>query len=165
MENFKNMLLLTVAFAVVSLLGYWAFTTLDTGREYSEKQKQQLSKEDNSAEEAEVVGSTPDITEEETENPPEIVETNLKHQVLINELQELVNDNITVKLKSRGTRVGTLQNFLNLYNGTSNKIDNDYGNSAKKLVTTFQQTVGLPANGEAGPSTFLKMIEWLKNQG
>ncbi|PIR68691.1 hypothetical protein COU48_02755 [Candidatus Nomurabacteria bacterium CG10_big_fil_rev_8_21_14_0_10_03_31_7] len=70
-----------------------------------------------------------------------------------------------MKLKSIGTRVGTVQNFLNVYNKTSNKIDNSYGASTQKAVASFQKTQGMTADGEAGPSTFSKMIDWLKKQG
>ncbi|MBU0999326.1 peptidoglycan-binding protein [Patescibacteria group bacterium] len=70
-----------------------------------------------------------------------------------------------MKLKSRGTRVGTVQNFLNIYNNTSDKVDNDYGTSTQKAVTAFQKDQGLNADGEAGSGTFNKMISWLKKQG
>jgi peptidoglycan hydrolase-like protein with peptidoglycan-binding domain len=70
-----------------------------------------------------------------------------------------------MKLSSSGTRVGTVQNFLNLYNKTSNKIDNDYGASTVKSVAAFQKAQGLTADGQAGSSTFSKMISWLKKQG
>ena len=57
-----------------------------------------------------------------------------------------------------------MQNFLNIYNNTSNKIDNDYGANLKKTVTDFQKSEGVTADGEAGASTFNKMIDWLKKQ-
>ena len=70
-----------------------------------------------------------------------------------------------MKLKSTGTRVGTVQNFLNLYNKTSNKIDNDYGASTVASVALFQKAQGLTSDGQAGASTFNKMISWLEKQG
>ncbi|MCE9548824.1 peptidoglycan-binding protein [Candidatus Nomurabacteria bacterium] len=69
-----------------------------------------------------------------------------------------------MKEKSRGTRVGTVQTFLNIYNGTTKKVDNDYGAGTKADVIKFQKAVGLTADGEAGPSTFAKMIDWLETQ-
>ncbi|HYD90300.1 MAG TPA: peptidoglycan-binding domain-containing protein, partial [Flavobacterium sp.] len=83
---------------------------------------------------------------------------------LINELQKLIDDNIFMKEKSSGTRVGTVQTFLNLYNNTSKRVDNDYGAGTKADVIKFQKAVGLTADGEAGPNTYRKMIEWLKKQ-
>ncbi|MDE2031162.1 MAG: peptidoglycan-binding protein [Patescibacteria group bacterium] len=70
-----------------------------------------------------------------------------------------------MKLKSTGSRVGTVQNFLNIYNNTSSKVDNDYGASTQKAVMAFQKDQGLSADGQAGSSTFAKMISWLKKQG
>ena len=69
-----------------------------------------------------------------------------------------------MKLKSKGTRVGTVQEFLNIYNNTSKKVDNDYGAGTKTDVVNFQKKEGLTADGEAGPTTFVKMIDWLKKQ-
>ncbi|MDQ3076004.1 MAG: peptidoglycan-binding protein [bacterium] len=163
MENFKTTLLVAVAILIVGSLGYWAFSTIDSGSEYSKKQKEQkIVKENNLSEPMVPLDSVSEATGENT-NP--VPEANLKHQVLIGELQGLIDDNINMKLKSRGTRVGTVQNFLNIYNGTTNKLDNSYGEGMKKLVTAFQSATGLPATGDAGPSDFMKMIEWLKNQG
>jgi mannosyl-glycoprotein endo-beta-N-acetylglucosaminidase len=90
--------------------------------------------------------------------------TSTKHQSLINELQKLADDKVYMKQGSQGTRVGTVQNFLNIYNKTSKKIDNDYGAGTKKDVAAFQKAQGLTADGEAGPTTFSKMVAWLKKQ-
>ena len=70
-----------------------------------------------------------------------------------------------MKVGSKGTRVGTVQNFLNLYNKTSKRVDNDYGKTTKTDVIAFQKAVGLTQDGETGPTTYKKMIEWLKKQG
>ncbi|PIZ53219.1 hypothetical protein COY25_03820 [Candidatus Uhrbacteria bacterium CG_4_10_14_0_2_um_filter_41_7] len=69
-----------------------------------------------------------------------------------------------MKAKSSGTIVGVVQEFLNIYNKTSNRIDNDYGPGTQKAVTAFQKAQGITADGEAGPGTFRKMIDWLKKQ-
>lgn len=69
-----------------------------------------------------------------------------------------------MKEKSQGTRVGTLQAFLNIYNNTSKKVDNDFGAGTKTDVINFQKAEKLLADGEAGPGTFQKMIDWLKKQ-
>lgn len=86
-----------------------------------------------------------------------------KNQTLINDLQKLVDGNIYLKKGSTGTQVGTVQKFLNIYNKTSNKVDNDYGASSVTLVKNFQKAQGLTADGNAGAGTFKKMISWLKN--
>ncbi|HBB54043.1 TPA: hypothetical protein DHS24_02780 [Candidatus Nomurabacteria bacterium] len=69
-----------------------------------------------------------------------------------------------MKEKSQGTRVGTVQTFLNIYNNTSKLVDNDYGPGTKTDVMNFQKAEGITVDGEAGPGTFRKMIEWLKKQ-
>lgn len=88
----------------------------------------------------------------------------LKYQSLINDLQKLVDGNIFLKLKSQGLAVGTLQKFLNIYNNTSNKVDNDYGASTVTAIKNFQKAQGLTADGASGPSTYKKMISWLKSK-
>ena len=81
----------------------------------------------------------------------------------INTIQKLIDNKVYLKLKSQGTQVGTIQKFLNLYNKTSNKVDNDYGASTETTVKAYQKAVGITADGETGPSTYSKMIVWLKN--
>jgi len=93
-----------------------------------------------------------------------IAPTVFKYQSLIDELQKLISSNVFLKLKSSGAKVGTVQNFLNIYNNTSNKVDNDYGASTVQMVAAFQKDMGLGADGQAGSNTFSKMIDWLKKQ-
>jgi peptidoglycan hydrolase-like protein with peptidoglycan-binding domain len=90
--------------------------------------------------------------------------TTYKYQTLINELQKLVDGNIYLKLKSQSPAVGTLQKFLNIYNNTSTKVDNDYGASTVTAIKNFQKAQGLTADGATGPSTYQKMISWLKTK-
>ena len=86
-----------------------------------------------------------------------------KNQSLIDDLQKLANSKIFLKLKSQGPEVGTIQKFLNIYNNTSNKIDNDFGVTTQTAIKKFQKAVGLTADGAVGSSTILKMISWLKS--
>ena len=174
MKNFKSVLFLSIILITVIILGYWAVITIEPGSISVERQKQQQLEQKNAELEKEVQKLTDEIQsieetqtakEQPTNPPPEVAPTTpLKYQSLINDLQKLVDDNISMKEKSQGTRVGTIQTFLNLYNNTSKKIDNDYGLSTKANIASFQKAVGLTADGEAGPSTFLKMIDWLKKQ-
>ena len=100
----------------------------------------------------------------EKEEPTPPSPTAYKYQTLINELQKLTDSKVFLKEKSQGPSVGTVQRFLNIYNDTSAKVDNDYGASTKVAVIDFQKDTGITADGEAGPGTFKKMIEWLKKQ-
>ena len=107
---------------------------------------------------------TKTVTPAKTATTKTSLTTISKNQTLINDLQKLVNGNIYLKKGSTGTQVGTVQKFLNIYNKTSNKIDNDYGNTTITLVKNFQKAQGLTADGNAGSGTFKKMISWLKSQ-
>ena len=72
-----------------------------------------------------------------------------------------IDDNINMKEGSRGTRVGTVQEFLNRYLDTETTVDNGYGPGTLSRVKTFQQAEGLSADGLAGPNTYQAMIDIL----
>lgn len=180
MDNLKFALFSVVVLGVLGLIAYWSISTLQSGAEFAASQKiGQLQKENE-----DLAKQLVDLTEElktlsqaqsiegsisepipVTVTPAPTQPVTYKNQSLINELQNLITNNVLMKLKSRGTRVGTVQNFLNIYNNTSDKVDNDYGTSTQKAVTAFQKDQGLNADGEAGSGTFNKMISWLKKQG
>ncbi len=180
MESFKSGLFLIIALALTGLLGYWAVTTLESGSEHVSSQKlKDLQKENKDLaiqvgsledklanSESKLAGLAPQEPAVESQSQVEASAptTAYKYQSLIDELQELVTDGVSMKQKSVGSRVGTVQKFLNVYNNTSNKIDNDYGPNMVKVVTAFQKAVGLKADGQAGVPTFNKMIDWLKKQ-
>ncbi len=189
MENFKFILFSIFIIVILGLGVFWAFKTIETGSVHVDNQKykelesknQELEKEINTLKreisffENEKIEqeskATEEIIKEEIPTkdvvvtPPTVTKpVVLKYQTLINELQKMVNNKVVLKIKSQGPSVGSVQKFLNIYNNTSNKIDNDYGVTTSNLVKTFQKAVGLTANGEAGPSTFIKMINWLKTK-
>lgn len=172
MEKLKFILTSFLVLIVIGLIGYWAMATMQSGSEHvaNEKIKQLQNEKEDLQQEIEDLNKELDalrpkieeVAVEETKQPDNTQPIIYKHQILIDELQKLVNDNIFMKVGSNGTRVGTIQRFLNIYNNTSNKVDNDYGTSTKNLVAAFQKAQGLNADGEAGANTFKKMIEWLK---
>ena len=187
MDNLKFALFSIVVLALVGLGGYWAIATIKSGTEFDASQKVQelqqtndgltkqvadLTSQLNTAQ-AQIASLTPISTSTPTTKPTSSKSTGIsttqpttyKNQSLINALQKLITANVSMKLGSTGTRVGTVQNFLNVYNNTSNKIDNDYGASTQKAVAAFQTDQGLSADGQAGSSTFSQMISWLKQQG
>lgn len=185
MDKLKFALFSIVVLVLVGLIGYWSIATIQSGNEFATSQKiGQLQKENENltkqvadlldklnvfqSQSADSVSATQDSTLEPASvvsTPTSAQTTAYKNQKLINELQKLINDNVFMKLKSSGTRVGTVQNFLNIYNNTSNKVDNDYGVNTQKAVAAFQKDQGLNADGQVGPSTFNQMIIWLKKQG
>ncbi len=176
-ENIKFWFITLLVVGALGGLGYLAFNTIDSGSEYVNTERvRNLEKENNELKaELEELHTKLDAyepqpkeqaIEESTPNTDTATQpATYKHANLISELEQLIKDNIQMKLKSHGTRVGTVQNFLNIYNNTANKVDNDYGESTKKAVAAFQKSVGLPQTGEAGKATFQKMIDWLKKQG
>lgn len=184
MENFKFIVFSIIILLVVAIAGYWSFTTLETGGEHINKQQIKDLQKENEILQKEVSSLTDQIDnlqesvipeEEPTKLIPEEVKvppTNpnnnqnivSKYQSLINDLQKLINDKVYMKKGSKGTRVGTVQEFLNIYNKTSNKIDNDYGPSMETAIKKFQTEQKVTSDGEAGPGTFSKMIDWLKKQ-
>ena len=185
MEKLKFTLFSVVILSLVGLLLYWSITTIQSGSDHATNQKVSDLQKENESLKKEVddltgklsaltpavsgdVAQTPSSQPTTTTPKPVVTPTKTttyKNQSLINELQKLIDDNIYMKLKSSGTRVGTVQNFLNIYNTTSNKVDNDYGAGTVNLVMAFQKAEGLTVDGGAGPTTFKKMIEWLKAQG
>jgi|GEM_PF-630514 len=86
------------------------------------------------------------------------------HSALIGKIERLITDyGKTMKVGSQGTRVGTVQELLNLYHGTSDVVDNQYGNGTKAAVQEFQEMQGLASpDGLAGPATYQAMIDWLE---
>lgn len=174
MEKLKFILFSIVVLALIGLLGYWSMNTIQSGTEYVKDQKiKQLEKENKDLkieiqkQKAEIGAFESELEKLEepaptAEKEPEPIMS--KYQNLIDELQKLANDNVSLKQKSIGLKVGTVQKFLNIYNNAFNKVDNDYGAGTAKLVAAFQKDSKLSADGEAGKITFLKMIDWLKKQ-
>lgn len=180
MDKLKFILFFIIVSVILGFFGYWSFMTLQSGTEFAIRQKAEKLQKENE----DLAKQIADLTErldilpqpqlEDSEST--IQEINKpapstpareesivnKNQSLIDELQKLIDSNVLMRLKSSGTRVGTVQNFLNIYNNTSNKIDNFYGTNIQKAVLAFQKDQGLSADGEAGVGTFKKMIIWLK---
>jgi murein L,D-transpeptidase YcbB/YkuD len=182
MENFKFLLFSIIILALLGFVGYWTFSTMESGTTHLANQELKQLKEENTNLKQEVFSLKNEITilesqiikesdtvviEKEVPIPePKPVEevVTLKYQSLINELQKLINDNVFMKKGSQGPRVGTVQKFLNLYNNTSNRVDNDFGPGMETLIKKFQTAEKLTSDGEVGPNTYKKMIDWLKKQ-
>lgn len=177
MDKLKFGLFSIVVLGTLGLMWYWSVSTIESGSEHAAREKVLLLEQENETlakqvkeleaelavlapEEKETVATVPTKTEEKP--APTTSTSTDKDQTLINELQKLIDDKVNMKQGSAGARVGTVQKFLNRYNNTTTKIDNDYGPGMVKLVTAFQKAEGLTADGEAGASTFSKMISWLK---
>lgn len=182
MDKLKFALISIITLTLLGLGGYWAIITMQSGSEYVNNQKiRKLETENEDLKNqisllAEGVATSQKQIETPTEAPkvekpattvkkPTTSGKTYKNQTLINELQKLADKGVVLESKSVGPAVGSVQKFLNIYNKTSNKIDNDYGASTKTAVIAFQKAQGLTADGGVGKTTFLKMIAWLKKQG
>ena len=183
MDKLKFALFTLVTLSLLGLLNYWAVVTIQSGSEHVSVEKAEKLQNENEELIKEVEGLKNELAllqpEEKVENnnaanegiqnkietKSSVAGTIYKNQDLINELQKLMDSNAVLKLKSSGSKVGTIQKFLNIYNKASNKIDNDFGESTKNMVIQFQKDQGLSPDGEAGKTTFSKMIDWLKKQG
>ncbi len=183
MDNLKFTLTVVTCAVLIGLGGYWAFTSMQSSSEYVNNKKIEKLESENEDLKSQVEKlntqlstSQTKVEQKVTETPAPQVEkpattvkkpttTTYKNQTLINELQKLADKGVVLESGSTGPSVGTVQKFLNVYNKTSNKIDNDYGATTKTKVIAFQKAQGLTADGGVGKSTFLKMIAWLKKQG
>lgn len=170
METFKAYLLIVGFVGVLGFGGYWAATSLGDPVRIAETEDIQVVAQtpvsnvvDSQIEETPAQTETPAQETPPTTPSPSTNNTN-ENSDLTARLQKLITDNVLMKEGSRGTRVGTVQEFLNVYNKTSGGIDNDYGAGTKTKVAAFQKAVGLTADGQAGPATYQKMIDWLKKQ-
>ena len=62
----------------------------------------------------------------------------------------------TLKMKSTGDRVKSLQKFLNWYGAYGLKVDGRYGKLTKNAVSLFQKAHGLSQDGIYGEKTYAK---------
>lgn len=164
MEGFKIGFISGILVGGLLFVGWIGLRGLGDSGEYVIREAETVTTEQEF--EAEPI-ATIDPTEQEPveTTPTEPVETptTSQHTALIADLQKLVDDNVIMKSGSRGTRVGTVQEFLNIYNNTSNTVDNDFGPGTERAVRAFQTAEGLGADGQTGPNTYRKMIEHLES--
>lgn len=178
METFKAYLLIVGFIGALGFGGYWAVVSLEDPVKISENQDIRIVAQTpvssvvntttSETTDSEVLGEETSSQEAvvSTENSNTTSEnqtsTSSQYADLISRLDRLVADNVLMKEGSRGTRVGAVQEFLNIYNGTNNRVDNDYGAGTETRVREFQRAQNLTADGQTGPNTYRKMIEWLQ---
>lgn len=165
MNEFKFQITTFLLVALLAFGGYWAFTSLDRGITYTKDETVVAVQEPVDTTDEEPVVVTEDTEEptvdEQPETPAPTRTLSADEQDLLERLQRLIEDDINMKEGSRGTRVGTVQEFLNLYLNTQTGIDNEYGPTTKSRVREFQEAEGLSADGLAGPNTYQTMIDVL----
>lgn len=165
-ETLKANLLIIIFFGAVGALAYWAVNSLQVDPEEFESQSVDVrpiieNEPTGYVDDSNTKPVTPIPPTGATPTSSTTPTSTGEHGELISALQKLIDDNVLMKKGSRGTRVGTVQQFLNLYNGTDSKADNDFGATTENQIKAFQKAEGLSADGQAGPGTYKKMIEWL----
>ncbi len=170
METLKFYIVSFVFLGIFIGIGYFAYSRLDSGRDYVVIADQVVEREAPifvPLSEPVPVETTPVIITEviipkasESEKP---TSSSSEYNDLISRLEKLVTDVVVMTEGSRGTRVGTVQEFLNIYFETTNTIDNDYGPGTRERVREFQSEEGLPADGQSGPNTYNAMIKHLES--
>ena len=86
------------------------------------------------------------------------------NQELVSSLERLQESNIILSSGSSGSRVGIVQEFLDVYFSDRDiTVDNDYGPTTTRLVREFQTTELTGGDGRVGPNTLRAMIQWLES--
>lgn len=160
---------------------YWSFTHLDNGISYGRDEIVTINNDvsppdetlnvidnenvtpvdlENISEATPVLSPAVSVTEASPEKPIAVT----SNIALISELQKIVEANIIMESGSSGSRVGTVQEFLDLYfeNRDISK-DNDYGPGTTRLVREFQTKELNGGDGRVGPNTLKAMIKWLES--
>lgn len=158
-NSFSINFLIVLFVAALATLGWFGLQQLERGNEYVVLEQGNTLPEVPDPEPTEVV---PTSTPSEVVTEPDPEPTSTEHADLIAALQGLIDANVVMKDGSSGTRVGTVQKFLNVYFDRSDSVDNAYGPGTEARVRDFQRAEGLSADGQAGPSTYRKMIETLQ---
>lgn len=172
MNEFKFQITSIALVAVLAFSAYWSFTKISNGTVYRKSELVSLENQGVSVDtESSSASETPTDQEKNTtidvkETAVPAVETSkdlsADEKALVQKLEALIEDDIYMKRGSYGTRVGTVQKFLNIYFDQNKNADNDYGPGTLEDVKKFQSKEGLNADGQAGPNTYKKMIEVLK---
>jgi hypothetical protein len=163
-RNMKNLGFNLVIVLIVVLsggLGYWAITGLDYRKaivaDNSSLSGSTLPSPEEVFYDVPVEPVVEDVVEPVNTVDPEI-------QEVIDELEDdLIANTIIMKEGSKGTRVGVVQKFLNIYFETNDPVDNIFGAGMKKTVLDFQTSEGLGSDGQTGPATYQKMIDILES--
>ncbi len=169
MNEFKYQFVNVLLLALLGFGIYWAFSTIDNGIIYDRElvvqdagsEKDQVEVIFDNTKSAEANLDRENVNDKPTPKKEEKVLSD-DEKFVLTKLEGLIADKIQMKKGSRGTRVGTVQKFLNMYFEKQVKVDNQYGPTTIARVKEFQQKEGLGADGFAGINTYKKMIEVLK---
>lgn len=173
MNELKYQITQIIFLVLLGLGAYWALTSLDSGVQYSRESIVETQEEATPIADEQVnavnnetvltVDETPSEESTETEPEPEPEQESSANEDLIAALEELIDDNVTMDSGAGGSRVGTVQEFLDFYfEDRTVSIDNDFGPTTKGLVREFQQAELNGGDGRVGPNTLRAMVEYLE---
>lgn len=176
MNELKYQITQIVFLVLLGLGAYWAFTHLDNGISYTRDEIVTVAQNTDIVpdETISVIDNETLLTatgEEIESNIPaeddEVVITpssSNDNEDLISDLQKIIEADIIMKSGSNGTRVGSVQKFLDLYFEDKDVVaDNDFGPGTTRLVKEFQTKELNGGDGRVGPNTLKEMIKWLGN--
>lgn len=184
MDIFKSFLFYFIVLVIIAGAGYWAFTSIDTGKEFAREKAAQLAYEAQLEEarleeeaaralaELEALEEELALLEEAAEGtvPSSLsdggdggtVPTTPEEEKLKADLEDLLDRGVILEPGDSGTLVLRIQKFLNFYSEDLNLTeDQDFGPSTRKAVEHFQEENNLFVDGGIGPKTIKKMIEVL----
>ena len=168
MKSFAINFLVFLLIASLATLGWFGFRQLENGQEYITSERTETLPEvviedipqENTLSDEQETGPADLVNLPEVQ--PDTSELNNEFSKLITDLENLIENQVIMKEGSQGTRVGIVQEFLNVYFDRNDRIDNAYGPGTASRVRDFQRAEGLSADGQAGPNTYRKMIETLR---
>lgn len=103
-----------------------------------------------------ILPTSPSSQDETTSPSSSSVLSTYRQQIL-----QLIDQKKLFKKGDQGPSIGLIQQVMNAYFGTQNKIDNDFGTALQTVIKKFQQQNGVTTSGQVGPQTLQKMAEWL----
>jgi murein L,D-transpeptidase YcbB/YkuD len=182
MNDFRFTLVSVFIFIVIIGLGVLAFFALEPGSKNGSRQmirslESDLAEKDEALQEAlrriaELESDNEQLAQDEEEVVPDAATSDddepeeeglSADSPLLSSLTALRSRGVLLEPGDQGADVGTIQTFLNEYEGKTGGVDNDFGPTTRKRVEAFQKGEGLTVDGGVGSGTLGKMIEWLEN--
>jgi murein L,D-transpeptidase YcbB/YkuD len=175
MNEVKYQITQLVFLVLLGLAAYWALTNLDTGVTYTRDQMiddveiadtLETTDDGNQVNQENVLTpNTSPVVDEPLSEP--VVESNSTNQdtqtALIESLQKLADDNVSLNSGANGESVASVQQFLDIYfTDKTVSVDKDFGPTTKGLVEEFQQKELNGGDGRIGPNTLKAMVSYLK---
>ncbi|PCI20336.1 hypothetical protein COB64_02320 [Candidatus Wolfebacteria bacterium] len=162
MESLKSFLFTLLIVVILGGAGYWAFTSIDSGKELALNNTSEtlVDEEEDVGEIFEIEDEAILFIEDEVEELPVEDEPDPSLLALKADLEDLRDRKILLEPGDSGLLVLRIQKFLNFYDPDLNLgEDQDFGPSTRSAVEKYQEDVGLNPDGGIGPKTIEKMLE------